>query len=239
MTPRILLVRPDPLGRPFEMTDCLAVERVEAVEVRPYDGEPVPVELDLDGLIVLGGNMSSLDDHDFPWLADIRSLQLSAAAQSRPSLGICLGAQLMAQAFGGTTARGAAGFEAGVIEVSWLPAAVEDPLVSSLPGPHLAAAMHGDAVVDLPAGCAWLAAGDSYPYQAFRFGEASWGVQFHPELNLDGYRLWVDAHEDPTSEDAERLRRGGEELAWAEADVLEGNRRLLRRFLRMLHDRTR
>lgn len=230
----VLVVQPDPLGRLFQLTSCLRYEQVGLEHVRPYDDGRVPARLEADGLVVLGGHMSSLDDAEIPWLEGIRALQRDAATQGKPSLGICLGGQLMAQAFGGTTAIGEAGLETGTVEVDWLPAAADDPLVGGLNGPHVAGTMHGDTVTTLPASAVWLGTGSPYPHQVFRVGRTSWGIQFHPELDRAGYQLWMDAHEDPTSEDLERLQAGGKALEGVEDAVLRGNRALLRSFLRLL-----
>jgi len=235
----VLVIQPDPLGRLFQLAGCFETENVDAVPVRPYEDEQVPARLDADGLIVLGGHMSSLDDADFPWLADIRALQRDAAAQGKPSLGICLGAQLMAQAFGGSTAVGEAGLETGTVEVDWLPDADRDPLLNGLPSPHLAGTMHGDAVTELPPGAVWLGTAPLYRHQAFRVGDASWGLQFHPELDLAAYHLWVDSHQTPTPADRERLDAGAKALQRDEDKVLRGNRILLRTFLRLLRHSTR
>lgn len=235
---RVRLVQPDPLGEPFELLGCAELEGIELVVTRPFEEHPVPPRLEEDGLIVLGGNMSSLDDEHFPWLEDVRRLQRDAARQYKPSLGICLGAQLMAQAFGGSTAKGIAGLETGVVEIARTPLAAADPLWGHLPDRFLSGAMHGDAISVLPEGALWLGKGLAYQHQAFRFRESSWGLQFHPELNRLAYWSWVEAHREPTDEDATRLRSGGELLETYESEVLSVNRSLLRRFLGLVRAKT-
>ena len=176
----VLVVQPDPVAPLFRAEAWLREEGVEWTTVRPFAGDRVPDRLELDGLVVLGGSMSSLDGALYPWLEDIRALQRAAAAQGKPSLGICLGAQLMAQAFGGATAKGDCGLEAGVAWVDWLPTASEDPVLSGLAGPFPTGTMHGDMVAVLPQDAVLLGTGPVYPHQAFRVGATSWGVQFHP-----------------------------------------------------------
>lgn len=230
----VLVIQPDPLDPMYELEGWFAEARVGWTCVRPYVGETVPERLEADGLVVLGGDMSSLDDAGYPWLEEIRALQRDAAAQGKPSLGICLGAQLMAQAFGGRTAVGDHGLETGVVRVDWLPAAAVDVVHVGLPAPFLAGTMHGDMVCDLPADATWLGTGTAYPHQSFRVGQSSWGVQFHPEINHEAYQSWVAAHRDPTDLDLDRLRRGGDDLLANEMEVLRGNRSLILNFAELV-----
>lgn len=239
--PRLVVVQPDPADPLFELAGWFHEAGVWWTCVRPFEGEPVPDRLDADGLVVLGGDMSSLDDAGHPWLEDIRALQRIAAEQGSPSLGICLGAQLMAQAFGGETAVGDRGLEAGVVRVDWFEAAQDDELVAGLPSPFMAGTMHGDTVTALPPAAVWLGSGDVYRHQAFRFGETSWGVQFHPELNHGAYQVWVDSHHDShhdeSPENQRRLSEGGRDLMRHEDEVLRGNRALAGRFAATVHAR--
>jgi GMP synthase (glutamine-hydrolysing) len=169
--------------------------------VRADLGEPVP-SLDQvgDGLVVLGGHMSAYDDDGAAWLPALRSLLADAARSGVPTLGVCLGAQLLAVATGGRVqVAPPPGPEAGVVDIWWRPEATTEalvgPLVAGLPGgvDRKATAqptLHSDAVVDLPRDGVWLASSNQYPYQAFRVGSA-WGVQFHPEASTTTMRDWA------------------------------------------------
>ncbi|MFD0659668.1 type 1 glutamine amidotransferase [Thermocatellispora tengchongensis] len=84
--------------------------------VRPYLGEPVPDEAP-GGLIVLGGEASAWDDEGYPWLAATRRLLRRAVESGVPTLGVCLGAQLMTLACGGEVNRGEHGLEVGAVPV--------------------------------------------------------------------------------------------------------------------------
>ena len=169
--------------------------------VRPYLGEAVPAEPDA-GLIVLGGAVDAYADTAAPWLPDVRKLLATAVEQEVPTLGVCLGAQLLAVACGGAVDVGApAGTEAGVVEVQWNSAAADDPLCAGLPAPFPSLSMHSDAVARLPADAVLLGSTAQYPNQAFRVGAAAWGVQFHPEVSLSTFTGWTQhfAVEVPTS----------------------------------------
>ncbi len=233
MTAHVLVVQPDASDPLCVFDGWLAEEGITCEVIRPYDGEVVPHELDADGLLVLGGDMSSLDDAGFPWLEDIRALMRRAGASGRPSLGICLGGQLMAQAFGGSTSVGDNGLEAGVVEVRWREEAAEDPVFGGLPSPFRAAAYHGDMIATLPSGAAWLGESSAYPHQAFRIG-TSWGVQFHPEIDLATYDAWMDVDH---GSDTETLKRGHDDFAAQEDDVLRMNRLIAAGFARVVVER--
>lgn len=168
--------------------------------VRPYQGDAVPATADA-GLIVLGGNVSPYEDAGAPWLPAVRELMAAAAASAVPTLGICLGAQLLAVACGGRVEVAAApGRVAGIIDVSWRAAAESDPLVSGLPDPSPCASLHADAISVLPERATWLGTGTVYPYQAFRVGDSAWGLQFHPEVSPASFAAWAAALPDVATE---------------------------------------
>jgi GMP synthase-like glutamine amidotransferase len=110
-----------------------------------------------------------------------------------PVLGVCLGAQLLAQA---------AGAEVGPApepEVGWLPVeltaeAPDDPLFASLPERFDAFQWHHYAF-EVPAGATELAR-SAVCSQAFRLDGSAWGVQFHPEVTRDQVRSWLEEKDD-------------------------------------------
>jgi GMP synthase-like glutamine amidotransferase len=165
--------------------------------VRPYRGESLPQELgDFAGLVVLGGVMAAWEDEVAPWLPAVRRLLARAVAGRVPTLGICLGAQLLALACGGRVERGAAGLEVGRSEVTALPEAGADryfgPVGDRLGLPHWEVRhFHGDAVTALPPDAELLVTGKVYAHQGFRVGEKAWAVQYHPEVSGDGFRAWA------------------------------------------------
>jgi GMP synthase (glutamine-hydrolysing) len=178
-----------------------AVARV----VRPYLGEALPAgTADLGGLVVLGGTMGALDDDAAPWLPAVRSLLVDAVRRSTPTLGVCLGAQLLGAACGGRVERGPAGPETGVVRLARTGST--DPFADALPADGLVAQCHDDAVTVLPPDAELLAAGDLYPHQMFRVGAAAWAVQYHPEATPEVYADWLAARERRAPEQAARAR---------------------------------
>jgi GMP synthase (glutamine-hydrolysing) len=180
--------------------------------VRLYAGDAVPALDECgDGLVVLGGQMNAYADDVAPWLPAVRALLAEAVAAGLPTLGICLGAQLLAVAGGGSVAIAAPpGREAGVVPVRWRREAWDDPVLApvvqatgaqrpdDLEHPARTTAvvsMHADAVIEPPRGAQWLGWSDTYPYQAFRWGSAL-GVQFHPEASPSLAVRWALGHTD-------------------------------------------
>lgn len=221
---------------------------LEIRTVRPWAGDTVPALDDLgDGLIVLGGQGNAYDDAGSPWLPATRALLAAAAGAGVPTLGICLGAQLLAVATGGRVQVAAPpGRESGVIDVHPRPDVAQDALLGDLAADVVAdhplaggvllamPSMHADAVVDLPAGAVWLASSRLYPYQAFRVGTAAWGVQFHPEVSRRTFAAWAD--ELPDVDAAAALA----ELDARAPQVEAGGRAVARRFaelVRLHHER--
>lgn len=197
---RILVVEHEPDGSP----DLLAagLEHGAALTVaRPYLGDPLPGTADgLGALVVLGGEMGALDDDRAPWLPATRALLADAVRAEVPVLGICLGAQLLAVATGGRIARGAAGLELGLVEVTPRRAAHDDPFFGAV-ARSLAAAghegawpveqYHYDAVTELPPDAELLVTGERYPVQGYRVGRNGYAVQYHPEVSLASFASWV------------------------------------------------
>jgi GMP synthase (glutamine-hydrolysing) len=154
--------------------------------IHPYLGHRVPPSVEGDALVVLGGPMGAYDDEVAPWLPATRALLATAIDDGVPTLGICLGAQLLAVAAGGEVARGSAGPELGFGEVS---VPVGDDLLAA--GAMPVVQWHYDTVTRLPDGAALLASSALYDVQAFRIGEVAWGLQFHVEATVDMVRDWA------------------------------------------------
>ncbi|MBK6872335.1 MAG: type 1 glutamine amidotransferase [Kineosporiaceae bacterium] len=143
--------------------------------------------------------MAAWEDDVAPWLPHTRRLLAEAVERGVPTLGICLGAQLLALATGGEVDRGGNGLEVGRVEIRALDAAADDallgPVVRRFGETFAVAHWHQDAVLRLPAGAVPLAVGERYPHQAFRLGSAAWGLQYHPEVSVEDWADWmVDFH---------------------------------------------
>jgi len=155
---------------------------------------------------------------------------------------VCLGAQLLAYARGGTVEQGRLGPELGVCRVHLTGAADTDPLLAGLPPILDVVQWHWDEVLTLPPGAVHLAASPAYPHQAFRVGPYAWGLQFHPECDLPLYESWHGNFPDACSQvglDPAAQARPVEEptgLAGQRADVDVLGHRHVRHDLRLLRD---
>ncbi|HMC67671.1 MAG TPA: type 1 glutamine amidotransferase [Mycobacteriales bacterium] len=191
--------------------------------IHPYLGHRVPPSVEGDALIVLGGPMGAYDDAEAPWLPATRELLSTAIDDGVPTLGICLGAQMLAVAAGGEVRRGDAGPELGLGNVD---VPVGDQLLTA--GSMPVVQWHYDAVTRLPDGAELLASSDAYRVQAFRVGDVAWGLQFHVEATPDMVAEWAredgvsDEVADPVRAADDALRSAGDEVARRFASVVIG-----------------
>jgi GMP synthase-like glutamine amidotransferase len=192
-TARLLVVVPSETAPPARLGEWLRAAGLELDERHLDAGDEVPADLSgHDGLLVTGGPQSSLDD-DATELAPVRALLARAIADDAPTLGICLGAQLMAQAGGGRVRVGADGPEVGAALVARRDAAESDPLFAPVPLSPDVVQWHHDEVSELPAGATLLASSPRYAHQAFRVGRRCYGLQFHVETTPEIVRRWADS----------------------------------------------
>ena len=137
-----------------------------------------------DALIVMGGPMGVHDEATLPWLAGEKALIRAALAADRMVVGVCLGAQLMADALGARVYRNAHR-EIGWLPVDLTPAARASGFFEDLPDRPVVFQWHGDTF-ELPAGSVHLASSEGCRIQAFLAGHRGLALQFHFESTAAG-----------------------------------------------------
>ena len=147
---------------------------------------------DADLLVVLGGPISVGDVDDYPFLTREVALLEKRLAGNRPTLGVCLGSQLMAAALGARVYAGP------VKEIGWAPLQLTDEGRASCLAPlgepdATVLHWHGDTF-DLPAGATRLASTPAYANQAFAFGRNALALQFHIEADPARLEEWYVGH---------------------------------------------
>ena len=163
--------------------------------------------LDPDLVVVMGGPMGVYEREAHPWIeGEIIGLALRIAA-GRPTLGVCMGSQLIAAALGSRVYPGPVK-EVGFAPIALTGAGQKSPL-RHLDGVSLLH-WHGDTF-DLPPGAERLAETANYANQGFRIGDSLLALQFHPEMGEDPrFAEWL--------EDADYIRAAGTDAATLRAD---------------------
>jgi GMP synthase (glutamine-hydrolysing) len=139
--------------------------------------------------IILGGPIGVYESHDYPFLRQEIDLLKVRLKENLPTLGICLGAQLIAHALGAKVYAGAEK------EIGWstlkLAQSENNPLSALIDTPVLH--WHGDTF-DLPENTELLASSELYPHQAFQLGKNILALQFHIEVAADSLEKWLIGH---------------------------------------------
>jgi GMP synthase (glutamine-hydrolysing) len=217
-------------GFPHWIRVAAGLEAAEAVVVDVERGDAPPPHAAFAGAIVTGSGAMVTDR--LPWSERTAAWLGDAARAGLPVFGICYGHQLLAHALGGEVGDNPAGREMGTIELETVaPGAGDDLLFAGLPARFPAQATHLQSVLRMPEGATLLARSPGDACHAFRWGDAAWGVQFHPEFSTAHMRGYVHARRDA-------LAREGHDPARLVAGVgaTPQARRVLRRFVR--HART-
>jgi GMP synthase (glutamine-hydrolysing) len=193
------------------------------VEHLAHTGADLPPLSEVSGVVLYGGEMNVDMTDRYPFLEAERAFARRAVDAGVPYLGICLGGQMLARALDHPVHPG------GVREIGFnalhpTPAARDDPLLSLFEDGDVVFHWHEDTF-ELPSGAKLLATGDEVRMQAFRYGDAAWGTQFHFEVDRSELDLWLKTAGD------DEIRAWGKstEQIRAEADrYLDGHERRAR-----------
>ena len=149
-----------------------------------------PDPLAPDFVVSLGGPMGVYEDDAYPWIADEVALLENRLAAERPTLGVCLGCQMMARALGAKVYPGPAK------ELGWAPLRLSEAGIASplgRVGEEAVLHWHGDSF-DLPVGADLLASTEAVTNQAFAIGSHALALQFHLEVTVANAERWFIGH---------------------------------------------
>jgi GMP synthase (glutamine-hydrolysing) len=190
---RVLAVTHGPDVRPEVFADVIAEDGHELIE---WDirARGAPASSDVDAVIVLGGDQNVGEELQHPWLHEEYDALRRWVDEGTPLLAICLGAQALAHATGGSV-RPVGETLAGFYVSELTPAGAQDPVLGVLPQRFESFDANG-YWFEVPPGAVELATGP-VP-QAFRIDGSAWGVQFHPEIRRNQVLRWFEGDETVT-----------------------------------------
>jgi GMP synthase (glutamine-hydrolysing) len=190
---KTLIITHHPEEGPGLLEDILRERGWEITEVGLWKGDKPPDHTPFHLLILMGGPMSVNDDDLHPFLAQEKQFVRQWINQGNPTVGICLGAQLIAHCLGGRVYKGPKE------EIGWYDCALtedggHDLCLQAFPTLFPVFQWHGETF-DLPQDAILLATANDYPHQAFRFGDFTYAFQFHVEVTKDMAKAWLKGSE--------------------------------------------
>ena len=156
--------------------------KIKAVQM--FNSEPLPDIDDIDWLVIMGGPMNVYEDNKYPWLLCEKKFLESAIKKGKVVIGICLGAQLIAEVLGSRV------YSNGCREIGWYPVNKEaeserSKLAAFMPQELSVFHWHGDTF-DIPEEAVHIAGSKTCKNQGFIFDERVAGLQFHLEITPTG-----------------------------------------------------
>ena len=187
---------------PGVFADAARASRVELESWVPAESDSPPRALGAyDAVMIFGGAMHADQEERHPWLHDEKVLLRDLLERRTPLLGVCLGAQLLAEAAGAPPRR-AREPEIGWYEVEVTEAGARDPLLADL-APRFEAFQWHSYEFPLPPRATALAKSPAC-LQAYRVEDSAWGIQFHAEVTCEDAEAWIDDYR--SDEDAVRMK---------------------------------
>ena len=185
-----LILTHHPEEGPGSLEDILKERGWEMVEVGLWNGNSLPDPTPVHLLILMGGPMSVNDEDLYPFLAQEKHFVRQWINKGNPTVGICLGAQLIAHCLSGRVYKGPKE-EIGWYELSLTEKGRRDPFLHSFPVLFPVFQWHGETF-DLPDDAILLATSHDYPNQAFCYKESIYAFQFHLEMTEHMIQSWLE-----------------------------------------------
>jgi len=170
--------------------ELLARKRIPFAVVEAFKRKKIPPLAGTSAVIVLGGSMCVHDVENHPFLVKVKEYILDVLNSGKPYLGICLGGQLLAEVLNARVFPASCG-EIGTHSISLTGEGLNDPLFRLVPGRFTTFQWHNDSFA-LPEAAIRLAFSEGCPNQAFRYGNAAYGLQFHPEVDQQIVTAWCN-----------------------------------------------
>lgn len=174
-----------PFEGPASIGTWLGARGASVSTTRLYEAPVFPAPGEVDWLVIMGGPMSVNDEAELPWLVAEKRFVGQVMAAGKTVVGICLGAQMIANVAGARVYRNAQK-EIGWLQVTREPGRLP-ALGEALPASYEAFHWHGETF-DLPRGAVRLARTEGCLNQMFLLGDRVLGVQFHLEVQPSGAR---------------------------------------------------
>lgn len=180
---------------PFENPGSILVwagnNGVSVTCTKLYEEQTFPKQEEFDWLVVMGGPMNIYEEDIYPWLVKEKIFLKESIAAGKIILGLCLGAQLLADVAGGKVTKNP------IKEIGWLPVQLHEevrknPLFSFFPPNPTVFQWHGDTFQIPPEGAEWIAHSEACRNQAFIYRKRVFGFQFHLENTPEIIRGLVD-----------------------------------------------
>ena len=220
---RKIIIVDHPVGKRDDRASSMLEERGYAIDWRrPAAGDALP---EPDGehaaALVFGGAEDLSKSQEVDYIRQEKAWMRRWVDAEQPLLGLCLGAQMLAECYGGRVVPHPEGLhEIGYVEITPTPAAA-----GFLDQPMHVFHWHKEGF-EAPAEAELLATGEVFPHQAFRIGTQAYGLQFHPEVTPQVFQRWIrDASHmlaEPGAHSGERQVRDAERFAGPLADWLAG-----------------
>lgn len=187
-----------------------------------------------DALFIGGASEASvLEPREYPFVADGQRLITHCIDREVPVFASCFGFQMAVLALGGEVIRDRNHYEMGTIPIRLHTSAVDDPLLTGMPGEFLAVSVHQEKSLTVPSGCELLASTDDCIH-AFRVGgKPFWAFQFHPEVDRATLVSRLTFFKERYTKDDEHL-----DEVISNAEETPDSNRLVARFVDLLTDRT-